>query len=179
MRGARRAHDRDVSELEPSDPMRDRNPHLRVTLLDLRHALLHLRDGHARVRLVLEQGHRMPVGVIAHGPEEHHDGSGPRPRDRRAHRVDVDRPIHQRDPLTRRAHEVSRAPAALLEQLDPFDPRQAIEPLDHVVRRERPDRSPRHRLHLDACPPDALRANDDFDHAVRVHLHIGGEVGEG
>ena len=83
---------------------------------------------------------------------------------------------------TRRARGVLPAPvvapAGLLQQRDLLDLDAALEPLDHVVDRQRRHRAGRHRLHLDArSGRRACASRDELDDAL-LDVHAGDDVDE-
>src|SRR4051794_8673432 len=56
-------------------------------------------------------------------------------------------------------------PARLVQQLDPLDDHAGLDPLDHVVDRERANTARDHRLHLDPGPRARARFGDERDGA--------------
>src|SRR6266566_2987215 len=68
---------RRLADLEPADAVEYRHaPHARPARADRAADLAHLRLGHGRVRLVLEELHRAPVGLVADDTGEDDDAAG-------------------------------------------------------------------------------------------------------
>src|SRR5436309_4774079 len=77
VRGRHRDEHRRLADLEPADAVEYRHaPHARPARADRAADLAHLRLGHGRVRLVLEELHRAPVGLVADDTGEDDDAAG-------------------------------------------------------------------------------------------------------
>src|SRR5437899_7330618 len=77
VRGRPRDEHRRLADLEPADAVEYRHaPHARPARADRAADLAHLRLGHGRVRLVLEELHRAPVGLVADDAGEDDDAAG-------------------------------------------------------------------------------------------------------
>src|SRR2546427_6654657 len=77
VRGRHRDEHRRLADLESADAVEYRHaPHARPARADRAADLAHFRLGHGRVRLVLEELHRAPVGLVADDTGEDDDAAG-------------------------------------------------------------------------------------------------------